>query len=1170
MIEKCKAGTQTKKITFGAKPIWETSQNIVPYIDKKSGDRVRKDNYEKAKDILNRYTRILIEEVTADISKENMYPTYEAIQKAYIAVQNNKNKNTVAKYERLVADYKNHIVEVIKRHAIDYQILKNPADLFNEKKSRLITAMKLTEEEREIICSYHNMTKYFSRYFTSLSSVILCGTKKGSISERIIENMEIYFKNEQTLNMISENYSELYKLIISKNENMDITQSMSQPGIDAYNRIIGDIKCEGINNYIAQYKRTHRTKIPYLKRMSKIPLAEKGKQKEVHIIETEEELAEVMHNSIPLVKVLIRFAKECIVRISKEDKKQIYLSEKGIYVLSYEIYGTWNMLASLIEEYYKTNDMKKEETGVTISIAETAMDKAEEKPNCTIIQAVKKMLEEAASAEDDIDAIVEIIESRQMMARKEVIKQFYDKLLLLHRVLNIFNLEMDNSTFIMEINSMQEEMEEMDTIYNMIRNFCTRKPVQVKKWPLYFNKSTFLSSMDADKFQSGQTLTAILRKDGLYYVMIMNPEYSTKPDSRMYTEDGTFEQLVYKQLNGVNKAFPRIFLTERYHPTDEIKRIVKEKLYTKEAGDREALTTWIEYCIESFYKNEDWCSNYHPVFRKPEEYETANEFYTETENSLIRMEFSKRISEDYLRKAVKDGKIFLFQIYNRDFSPYHKGKDDIYTRILKELFSEENLRKLNNTRETAIKLASGGSELIFRPASIPYRETHPANHPIANKNPLNQKKESVFQYPICKDKRYMRDSYTISLVVQTGYRNEEVKLYELNRRINQYVMEEKPNVITIKAGERHLLYYMVNENDGRVLEEGSLNIIHTKWKDGEIKTDYKDILQRQEAETVKEREKWNYSRDIRNIRSGYISSVINQIVQLQQKYNAVIMVEDLNKMNQSGKNKSMNNTYQQFQKALLQKYSCFVPSSGKYCDALQLACPVNSFEELTGQNGIIYFINPSYTSNADPATGFINQFSSYFVYENMKKAEQTFGNISDIQYDEKKQEYVVYLNEKSFGISEDDKEWALHLSGYRTIYRNGKYEYYDCTVELDSLYNQYNCQNFTELKKIQRDKFFYHKFFEIITVLLRMQYTDTDSCEDYMLSPIEGKDGRRFDTRINKTVVNATAVKALMIYLKGVRDIRMIDKETLQIKRSERKSYKEDWIEYIKNCKPYY
>ena len=69
------------------------------------------------------------------------------------------------------------------------------------------------------------------------------------------------------------------------------------------------------------------------------------------------------------------------------------------------------------------------------------------------------------------------------------------------------------------------------------------------------------------------------------------------------------------------------------------------------------------------------------------------------------------------------GQLYLFQIYNKDFSDKSTGTKNLHTMYFENLFSEENLKNI------VLKL-DGNAEVFFRKSSI--------------KQPIIHKKGSIF------------------------------------------------------------------------------------------------------------------------------------------------------------------------------------------------------------------------------------------------------------------------------------------------------------------------------------------------------------------------------------------------------------------------------------------
>lgn len=97
-----------------------------------------------------------------------------------------------------------------------------------------------------------------------------------------------------------------------------------------------------------------------------------------------------------------------------------------------------------------------------------------------------------------------------------------------------------------------------------------------------------------------------------------------------------------------------------------------------------------------------------------------------------------KIPTTFIDKLVDEGKIYLFQLYNKDFSPHSKGTPNLHTLYFKMLFDERNL-------EDVVYKLNGEAEMFYRPASIKYdKPTHPKNTPIKIKIHSMIKKQALF------------------------------------------------------------------------------------------------------------------------------------------------------------------------------------------------------------------------------------------------------------------------------------------------------------------------------------------------------------------------------------------------------------------------------------------
>lgn len=873
-----------------------------------------------------------------------------------------------------------------------------------------------------------------------------------------------------------------------------------------------------------------------------------------------------------LGKQICDFAKTFIAYQPNEEKGQLLINYRSYAQLSLKLYGKYNTLSYAISEYnekYGTTLSAKKE--MSMWQLEQIIELYNTASNMPLIAALKEDVATGLKSAAREISISKYIKNNQILAHKKELKEYLDGINLIRRALAVFFLGDGDVTceFIENLYNMQSTFSDFITAYNMIRNFCTKSQLDKSTYPVTFNKSTFMNSLDADKFREGISISCILRRNGMFYLLVLNPSYATKIPASAYTTDkDAYELLEYKQLTGINKMFPKVFMAkstaELYQPDDEIKHIVANKLYAKAANDRASCIKWIKFCIESYSKHPEWSKLYNVTFKQPEEYESCNDFYTQIEKATISMQFNNCIGEKYLREQVAQGNLFLFQIYSKSFSPNHYGKIDEQVKLIKECLSDKNLEILNKTLQPCVKLCSGGNSLDYRKASIPMIATHPAGQLLKAKNPNNPNKERTLNHDLYKDKRYMTDKYILSLCVQIGFRNDDVLISDLNRKVNSTILKEKPNIISLRVGERHMLYYCVLSPDKKILEQGSLNVINTKCPNGtELSVDYKTLLDKKATEINNAKEEWNYSVPIASVKAGYLSAALHQIILLCEKWDGIICIEGLDSSFMQSRMANSKSIYQQFQKMLINKLSCYIKTGTNNSEAKQYCCRINAYSELKGQNGIIYFIKPQYTSKCDPATGFVDQFYPILRFETKTKAVKVLHLFEDVVYNSNNKCYDFIMNAEKLGAVGDMHTWTLTTSGERWIYKDKKYLEYNCTEKITELFNEYHISCFMDIKTKDLPKDFYMRLFDVLTVMLTFNYYAKDIDDEYMLSPVR-INGTQFDSR-NSNFKCTAAVKTYMLALKCCRELELISDETLLIARDKKGTSMANWIKYLQS-----
>ncbi|MPN51915.1 CRISPR-associated endonuclease Cas12a [bioreactor metagenome] len=126
--------------------------------------------------------------------------------------------------------------------------------------------------------------------------------------------------------------------------------------------------------------------------------------------------------------------------------------------------------------------------------------------------------------------------------------------------------------------------------------------------------------------------SVILRKDGLYYLGIMNKKHNKVFRADNIKSDGVcYEKMEYKLLPGANKMLPKVFFSksriDEFAPSTAI--IDNYKNDTHKKGDTFNLNdchNLIDFFKASIKKHEDW-KHFEHQFSPTESYKDLSGFY---------------------------------------------------------------------------------------------------------------------------------------------------------------------------------------------------------------------------------------------------------------------------------------------------------------------------------------------------------------------------------------------------------------------------------------------------------------------------------------------------------------------------------------------------------------
>lgn len=818
--------------------------------------------------------------------------------------------------------------------------------------------------------------------------------------------------------------------------------------------------------------------------------------------------------------------------------------------------------------------------------------------------------------------------------------------------------------FYSDFTNLYDQLNVITPLYNKVRNFITRKPYSTDKIKLYFeNKGQFLGGWVDSRTEKSDNGTQaggyLFRKRNQigeydYYLGISSdPKLFRKNDC----VEGGYERLDYYQpkstsvygssyagINGYEKDKQILnnsieLFVSKIEDADDKEKIKKE--FSRIKLDQKTPSGLVKILHDKFH-------SYYQLLLKDKLFQKENERVAgnlqKTICSLTRISNSRKFVntkfktfieaqnaiDDLCKEKVFDyfvvsdeeiefaqsrqnKPLYLFKIINKDLS-----YAETFAKGLRKSRGTENLhtlyfKELMQGKQSTFDIGTG--MVFYRRATdgLKKEATHEPNIPIHNKNKNCSKKESQFAYGLIKDKRYTEDKYLFHLSIELNY--QKPKTYSINDVVNGLIKKGSIQyIIGIDRGERHLLYLSVIDTNGNLVididENGkqkpmqySLNEIINEYKGNTYSTNYHNLLEEKGDSINMSRKSWQVIENIKELKEGYLSQVIHKIAQLVVKYNAIVVLEDLNPGFKRKRQKVEKQVYQKFEKMLIDKLNYLVDKKkdpnekGGLLHALQLSGVYNTDSlKVSKQSGILFYVPAWNTSKMDPTTGFVNLFDTR--YENIEKSKAFFSKFESIRYNEKKDWFEFEVkNYSQFSSKADDtkQNWTICTYGnriktFRNPDKNSEWdnEEINLTAEFKQFFKAYNIDIKGNLKEsiISNNEkiFFYNEMkgenknkpkgiLQLFSMILQMRnsYTDTKSKElhlsqkeaDYLISPVMNSKGEFYDSRTCGVNLpqNADANGAYNIARKGLWVIEQI-KDAEDLKKLKLAISNKEWLQF--------
>lgn len=918
------------------------------------------------------------------------------------------------------------------------------------------------------------------------------------------------------------------------------------------------------------------------------------------------------------------------------DLSKIYVPAKELTAFSLSVFGRWNILSdglfAIVEEKSKkalsekqteklANEIAKKD--YSLSELQAAYEKyleknpVEDEGRCRRLSAKNyfelielRKIDDSAEKEfvnvlsnlDELWSKIDFENPRNLQQEKEAatpIKNYLDEVQNLYHFLKLVDYrgeEEKDSEFYSKLTEILDLLSEIVPLYNKVRNFVTKKPGEVKKIKLNFDCSSFLKGWGTE---FGTKDAFIFIDEKKYYLGVINKKLDSDTVKYLQTPGEHIIKQVFVNFQKPDfKNFPRLFIrskkdrfapaVEQFNlPVNDILDIYDKGLYKTEYRKenpiiyKESLIKMIDYFKLGISQHESF-KGFKLTWKESSEYENISDFYADVTASCYQVNFTNVNFDRLLSLAneIEDDnkKIFLFEIYNKDFSTGKNGgngstgKKNLHTMYFENLFSKENLKDI------VLKL-SGEAEIFLKSENTELKKiVHKQGTTLVNRTTKDKKliPENIYQeiyqfknsmidnisdeakawlnsgnveckiakFDLIKDKHLIEKSYYLHCSIIQNFKAPE-KVFNFNEKVQRY-LKDNPDVkiIGLDRGERHLIYLSLINQKGEIELQKTLNLVEQVRNDKTVKVNYQEKLVQKEGDRDKARKNWQTIGNIKELKEGYLSNVVHEIAKLMVEHNAIVVMEELNFGFKRGRFPVERQVYQKFENMLIGKlnYLVFkdksVTEPGGVLNAYQLTDKSTNVSDVGKQCGWLFYVPAAYTSKIDPKTGFANLLNMKDL-TNVAKKRMFFSKFKDIHFDSGSNDFAFTFDYKDFdgkGAAEmTQTEWTVWSNGKRIFYNSKHHSTEEINVseKLKELFDaskiDYKTENniFESIMEVGADlkegekpskeiANFWDSLLWYFKLILQMRNSIPNSETDYLISPVKAEDGTFFDSRVQK------------------------------------------------------
>jgi hypothetical protein len=1014
----------------------------------------------------------------------------DAVTKSLDAIKKRLRKQVCVSYDETAKDWKTKIDLKGEGAKIlfDAKILGYLRELYADDETKI-----------EAINKFDKFFTYFSGFNQNRANYYTSEGKVTEVSYRIIdenlvrflENVEAYEVVRNHLSDFATQYGEYFTL-------SNYANYLSQSQIDEYNKMVGGenvkeggIKIQGINEkinfFVQKYNSEHKEidkekekksqlRLPKMKELYK-QIGSAKKSFGIFAIEQGGEwhhLQDFVNNQSEYLVVLQESYKKFFEKWDEYSLEKIYFNKASLNTISSRWFGNWHTLQ---EKLLETKAFKKDKGEIKVKdIALAQIKEALEALNAEGPESLYRLGYKANPTAyeekfvsgnmwqtflniweleldqnfEEIDKKVQEFESKkeekfEKDKHSKWLKEICDSFLGLERIARYNKVKGDESGDVDFYEVVDKYLEESLQVkyYNAFRNLISQKPYSVNKIKLNFENSTLFGGWDLNKEADNSAI--VLRHSDGFEVVILKKEYShcfeqTKNPGLFVKDTSGYQKMRYKLLPGPNKMLPKVAFSKKnidtFNPSSDIRRIYDSGTFKKENLVEEDLHKMIDFWKTVLFGYEDWKS-FGWNLKDSKEYKSIDQFYRDVTEQGYKVSFVD-INLSELEAMEIRGQLYRFELYNKD---YAKGaKKDHQNKNLETVYFE-NLFTDDNLTRPCLKL-NGEAEMFYRKGQ---------------RDKLKKKIDTKGK-EVLDAKRYAEGKYLFHFPVTINYVNRNVTKFKdfLNEKLKKTAQDI--TFLGIDRGEKHLVYYSLIDNEGKILKQGSFNTINGK--------DYHKLLTERAGNMMEARKNWETIGNIKNFKEGYLSQVVHEISNLVIENNALVILENLNAEFKAKRTaKVEKSVYKKFELALARKFHYLVFKDkqagevGGVLKGYQLvpkidAGKISDFEQ-AGEWGIIKKVKAAHTSTTDPLTSWYKRMyiSNQDSLPNIKKFFEK-GNVS-IDWDTEKACYKFSYNWEDKLTKTKGKDVLYAFEGLERYRWNPKYENSDKTLGKNDSYNVY-------------------------------------------------------------------------------------------------------------------